>query len=280
MVNFFTFCVDIHRHSREHLLKGLNFLVKSLEKNTPNYHLIVYTNFEIPVLSTKVEIRPYYNNSIEVKYQPYSDPWLNLSFNKINLYKDLKCETGVDYTWVDLDTIICSDVSYVNELEHFFLETGGNNLELEGIFPNNPKYNIQRKNYIQGNVWKLNDNLYDVFYATYNRLISEGLIPRFDLQDVFNYIIHFDTTLPNPIILGKTYKPETINGLAVWSKEGNTHGTVEGLQNLYADDKGLIKSNFYPDKEIHFLSFTFATLNWHQESEAFKAFITKVTTDL
>lgn len=279
MVNIFTFCVDIKHHPQINLINSLKLLVGSLEKNVPSYKLIVYTNFDIPQLTPNIEIRQYYNNSVNVKYKSYSDHWLNLSFNKINLYKDLKEETQKDFLWVDLDTVICGDITYINDLEHLLLITGGSNLDPHGLFPNNPNYNIYRKDYIQGNIWKLNDHFFELFYKTYNNLIENGLIPKYDLQDVFNYIIHFDKSLHNPIILGDTFKKNSINSLAVWAKEGNTHANLNGLKNLYLDGNK-VKSLFYPDKEIDFLSFTFTTLNHLYHTEEFKNFITKITINL
>ena len=55
----------------------------------------------------------------------------------------------------------------------------------------------------------------------------------------------------------------------MWSINGNTHATQTGLNNLYLDNNTL-KSNFYPDKSIHILSFTFNTLKKLYNSEKFE----------
>ena len=48
--------------------------------------------------------------------------FLNLSFNKINIYKDLYDEFKMNFVWIDLDTFICSDISYLDDLPNIFLE--------------------------------------------------------------------------------------------------------------------------------------------------------------
>ena len=71
-------------------------------------------------------------------------------------------------------------------------------------------------------------------------------------MDNFDYFFGAD-------ILGYNYKENTMNGLGIWSKDYHTHATIEGLKDLYYSD-GLLYSNYYPNKEIHIVSFTFMTL--------------------
>ena len=85
---------------------------------------------------------------------------------------------------------------------------------------------------------------------TLEEIKLKHLILEYDAQDLFNYHIN---------ILDNTIQPNTINGLSVWSKHGNTHANIEGLENLYYKNNNLY-SNFYKNKEIHVLSFTFHTL--------------------
>ena len=53
------------------------------------------------------------------------DKWLNLNFNRLYTYKKLYDETGIDYTWIDLDTQISYDISYINQLDSCFIQQGG-----------------------------------------------------------------------------------------------------------------------------------------------------------
>lgn len=263
-MKLFTFCVDIQKHSKHDLFRCLYFLLKSIHNNIPNYHLICYTNFNIQKqmfhpFDFNVEFRKYYDNT---KHKVYDNQWLNLSFNKINIYKDLHNEFKTDYTWVDLDTFITHDISYINDLSHCFIENGGNSTNTWTLFTNNKEIKIPRNRYIQGNFWKLNIHLYHDLMVTFNQIMEKKLILRYDLQDLFNYHIYIKNngSLNNFCILGLNEKCETINGLAVWSKEGDTHANAFGLINLFYENNKL-KSKFYENNEIHILSFTFDTIN-------------------
>jgi hypothetical protein len=105
----------------------------------------------------------------------------------------------------------------------------------------------------------------------YEVIKSNNLILKYDTQTLFSYYIyyHLKGNLENIYILGNNIKPETINGLSIWDKNGNTHATIEGLHNLYLDDNKL-RSKFYENKEIHIVSFTFFTLNKIKKDNYFK----------
>ena len=135
---FFTFCVNIGKHSPSVLQRSLLMLIKSMHKFVENYELICYTNFELNKKLLKdynIKIMNYYDRTEKKIYQ---DNWLNLNFNRINIYKDLYDEFKVDYAWIDVDTIITADISYVNELTNCFIDNGGNceNVK-EPLFQNN-----------------------------------------------------------------------------------------------------------------------------------------------
>ena len=261
MLYFFTFCVDIKRHSKNDMARCLQLMVNSIHKHNKDYKIICFRNFDInkytDLSNYNIEFRNYYDRSTN---RLYNDKWLNLSFNKINLYKDLYDETNIDYIWIDLDTIITTNISYLNDYDHFFIENGGNSTN-KSYFFNNSNINIPRNIYIQGNFWKLNIDLYHKLMNVFYQLQQKKLILKYDLQTLYGYYIYIlnSERIDNFNILGNTVKKETINGLCVWSKEGNTHATIDGLSNMY-NDNGILKTNFYPNKEIHILSFTFYTL--------------------
>tara|TARA_B110000037_G_scaffold221765_1_gene293899 strand:- start:14 stop:703 length:690 start_codon:yes stop_codon:yes gene_type:complete len=206
-----------------------------------------------------IELRNYYDKS---KIKLYNDKWLNLSFNKINIYKDLYDEFKKDFIWIDLDTIVTTDISYINDLSNIFIENGGIINIKNKLFKNNNIINVPRNRYIQGNFWKLNIELYKKLMVTLIILIKKKLILNFDLQDLFNYYIYIENKgeLNDIYILGNNVHKNTINGLAVWSKKGNTHATLDGLNNFYIKNNKL-RSKYYPNKNIDILSFTFFTLN-------------------
>jgi len=258
---FYTFCVDIKKHSRETLSNALNLLLNSIHKYIKNYKLLCFTNFKIKNIPKKynIEYRTYYDNQKEKLY-PFSD-WLNLSFNKINIYKDLHDEFNKDFIWIDLDTVIYYDISYINDLANVFIENGGTSVDPITLFSNNNYITVPTNIYIQGNFWKLNIDLYNKLMITLDKIKIKNLRLQYDLQDLFNYYTYIENNgkLNNINIIGNNVKTESINGLCVWSKIGNTHAGVDGLNNVYINNNRL-RTNFYPDKEIHILSFTFDTL--------------------
>lgn len=273
MLLFYTFCCDIGKQSKSNLIMALNILMKSIHKNISNYKLLCFTNFTNALnkqIDNKynIEYRQYYDKE---KMKLYSDRWYNLSFNKINIYKDLHDEYNKDFCWIDLDTIICQDISYINNLSNVFIEVGGNCLNKNLLFRNNTSITVPRNRYIQGNFWKINIILYNKLMDTLDKLIKQNLTLGYDLQDLFNYYIYIENNgdCKGINILGNNIKPESINGLSIWSRKGNTHANTSGLNNLYVDNNSL-RSKFYPDKSIHILSFTFNTLKKLNNSKKFK----------
>lgn len=281
-LHFFTFCVYIERHSKKELINSLSLLIKSLEKNVIDYQLIIFTNFEInkELLSKKIILKPYYFNNekiydenvLNLNYKKHDqNKFLNLSFNKIYIYKDLYQEFKKDFIWTDLDNYISNDLSYINEYNNCFLENGGESLKKNPLFKNNDEITVPRKNYIQGNFWKLNINLYHDLMKTLKIIQEKNLILRFDLQDLFNYHIYIlnKNNINKFSIVGNTVKKNVINGLSIWSKEGFHHPNINGLNNLFID-KNKLKSNYYKNKEIHIVSFVFYELNKFWNLDKFK----------
>ena len=268
---FYTFCVDIGKHSKKELIIVLELLVISLHKNITNYELICFTNFEIKDPSLEkynITYRKYYDNSIIDLFQ---SKWLNLSFNKINIYKDLYDEYKKDFIWIDLDTIIAADISYINNLSNVFIENGGNCTYNNVLFDNNKSIVVPRNRYIQGNFWKIDLNLYNKLMNTFKELQDKKLILRYDLQDLFSYYIYIEHQgkLNNINIIGYNVKKESINGLGLWVKEGKIHPTINGLNNLYYDNKKL-RTTLYKEKEIHILSFTFKSIKIMYNNKKFE----------
>lgn len=259
---FYTFCVDIGKHPKNQLIATLILLSRSIHKHIKNYKLICFTNFNINQKSLKqynIIYRKYYDKS---KHRIYNDNWLNLSFNKIRVYKDLYDEYKKDFIWIDLDTIITSDISYFDELSNFFINNGGESFNKTPLIKNNNKITVPRHKCIQGNIWKLNINLYNDLMNTYHELKSKNMILIYDLQDLFSYHFYIKhNKIPDNInILGYNKCQNNIYGLCLWSKLHDSHPNINGLNNLYYDDNNNLKSKYHEDKEIHIVSFTFDKL--------------------
>ena len=266
MFLLFTFCCDIGKHTRPNLIKVFNLLLNSIHTNIESYKLICFTNFKNELtknISKKynIEFREYYDKE-EIKL--YQSVFYNLSFNKVNIYKDLYDEFNKDFCWIDLDTIICRDISYINDLSNVFLEIGGDLSNNKILFSNDKTITVPRKNYIQGNFWKININLYNNLMITLDELKKKNLKLRLDLQDLFNYFIYIKNNGEynkfNINILGNNIMKDSINGIALWCRhKPNNRARWSGLKNLYLENN-VLKTKLYPDKNIHILSFTFPSL--------------------
>lgn len=159
MLYLFTFCVQIGKHSNNELLKVLNLLIDSLNK-TNVYTLHIFTNFINNSDNSNIVIHKYFDNNKNI----YSDNWLNLSFNKISIYKYLYDRYNIDFIWIDLDTIVTANINYINNLPSYFIDCGGLNEDPELLINN---ITIPRNKWIQGNIWKLNINLYHILINIY-----------------------------------------------------------------------------------------------------------------
>jgi hypothetical protein len=268
MIKFFSFCCDINRFSIDNLIFALKLLLSSLDYYVKDYELILYTNFDININNKNLKIRNYYDNSPKRYYN--NDTWLNLNFNRINIYKDLYDETNENYIWIDLDTIVTYDISFLENTDHFFIEHGGNCNTQSHVSSNCiVNSNIQ----IQGAVWKININLYNELMNTFNYAESQNIKFYYDLQSLFGYYLYYtlNGNIDNFNIYGSNFYKNTINGLGIWSNDPNIikHANIEGLNNLYYENN-VLKTNYYPDKEIHFVMFTFYTLNEFKNSHEFK----------
>lgn len=276
MLHFFTFCVDIGKHSRSDLVKILKLLIDSLNK-TNIYELIIFTNFSIDINQPNIIIEEYFDNSIKIYEE---DRWFNLSFNKINIYKYLYDKFNIDYIWVDLDTIFTHDISYVNDLSSCFIDCGGINLDPHKLIEIGYFY-IARNKWIHGNFWKLNIHLYDKLIEINRKVLSKKTKFCYDLQSLFTFYFYFilggleNKLLDNNIyILGRNFKHNLISGLSIWHPDGDQHPSLLGLNKLYYKDNQL-KSEFYPNQEIHILSFTFDTIKKLYNTDKFKELFLK-----
>ena len=292
-VHIFTFCVNINRIKPEFLILTLKNLILSLDKTKTNYCLHIFTNFNLnKFINTdknndekEIIIEKYFDNTEKPLYDGALGKWLNMNYNRINIYKYLYDKYKINYLWMDLDTIITKNMNYIADLESLFIDVGGVN-DTPGSLIENTKYEIPVNKCIQGNVWKLNIDLYEKMMNTHNEIIKSGMIFNQDLQGLFSYYFYFvldgkpETLLKKNIyIVGKNYKMDVNNGLSIWTKDGPQQGFIhaneDGLNNLYYDKNNNLCSKYHENKKIEIVSFTFLTLSKLLNTEKYKELFLK-----
>jgi len=232
----------------------------------------INNNIRVDLNKPNIIFKPYF----DYKENFFGDSWLNLNYNRINIYKYLyDTYDKTDYTWIDLDTIVCTNIEYINDVDNFFIINGGSYMKIESPLKTDTtlKYGIPICKLIQGNVWKLNIDLYNNLMATFKELVATNQVLYFDVQSLFNYYIHFklgisalsgggSDGMSGINIAGVNFKPETINGLSIHAPShlhSHTHANENTLINLYYEN-GKLMTKYHPNKEIHFVSFTMYSL--------------------
>lgn len=180
-------------------------------------------------------------------------------------------EYNKDFTWVDLDTIVAYDISYIDRLDNCFIEFGGTCSDKQILFENNSSICTVRNRYIQGNMWKLDIDLYNRLMETFKDIQKRGLKLRYDLQDLFSYYIYIKKKgeLENINILGNNVMQSAIYGLSIWGMNYDARPSIEGLEQMYYDDN-ILRSKVCSEKEIHIVSFVFTELKKVINNEKFR----------
>ena len=260
MINLFTFCVDIGKWSQKQLTDILKIFIRSLNKKN-KYQLHIFTNFNIPIKQDNIIYHEYTDCGKE-----FNEPWINMNYYRIEKYKYLYDKYNIDFTWIDIDTIICANLDYINDYKCFFINHGGLMPYLNTIFTNNNDYKVMANKYIQGNFWKINIDIYNELMNIYSELKEKKLELRYDIQDLFNYYIHYylkdsdELKKRNIEILGETVHKNCIYGESLWNKKKNTHASYSSMKRLYTENGKLRSLLHDKNKEIHICSFTFRTI--------------------
>ena len=246
--------------------------------------------------------------------------WHKLSFNKIHVFKNLYDEyDGACFTWIDLDTIVVADLSYLELVDNYFVNHGGGGGGGDGAERTHVVllgggrdvlWTVPERLYIQGSFWKLNLSLYYEVLRLDALFREKGVVLKYDLQSIFAVMAWGGGACPfydgvsrvsdgSMLVIGENFMPGVMNGLGVWdTKNGvGNHVNMEALAEmrwggpvclgwvptndggggvdidrrleLTPDDicdgsgggggggGGILRTNMYPDKEIHILSLTF-----------------------
>jgi hypothetical protein len=221
--------------------------------------------------------------------------WHKLSFNKIHVFKNLYDEYGgVCFTWIDLDTIVLADMSYLNGVDNYFIMHGGavSDRMHDVLVGGGGRviWAIPERTYIQGSFWKLNLSLYHEVLRLDSMFREIGVRCKYDLQSLFAVMAWGGGLCPyydgvsravtnSMMIIGENFMHGVMNGLCVWdTKNGvGNHVNMESLVEMRWGDAngggggggdgggggrgsggmGIFRTSMYPDKEVHILSLTF-----------------------
>lgn len=275
MLHFFSFLCLIGKNTIEEMQFALVNLIKSLDRHVINYKFVIFTNINIKIEHPNIEIRQYYDNSPTKNYYSNSmASWLNMSFNKLFIWKDLYDEYKQSFIWTDLDLIVTYNIDYLKNIDNFFIPHGGNREDKVHPIVENSLY-IEINKYIQGAFWKINIDLYNDLINTLNELNKSNVKIEYDSQGLFSYYLYFKINSEfdgnNIKVLGQNFLTNVMGGLGIWCNDPHNqkHCNVEALNNLFLENS-ILKTNYYPDKEIHFVMFTFDTLKLIANTQKFK----------
>lgn len=122
-----------------------------------NFTLHVYTNFDNHRDLEKEKSKIHYFPESLFKNK-YKDSWINLSYNKIVAAENILKQYD-SVLWIDLDTIVCKDISYINNLDNFFIKNNSGD-QIQYI---NNQYSVKNKDWMMGHVWKVNQKTINSF---------------------------------------------------------------------------------------------------------------------
>ena len=301
-LKLFTFCFYIGKNTYQELVRMLYVLLASLDKFHPDFFLVVYHNLGITIDDPRVRMvrglggggswevkdgdaerllleAEGCDGNVWIEGSAVRNRWHKLSFNKIHVFKNLYDEYGgVCFTWIDLDTIVLADMSYLNGVDNYFVMHGGavSDRMHDVLVGGGGRviWAIPERMYIQGSFWKLNLSLYHEVLRLDSMFREIGVRGKYDLQSIFAVMAwggglcpHYDgvsrVVTNSMLIIGENFMPGVMNGLCVWdTKNGvGNHVNMESLENFRwggaNGGMGIFRTSMYPDKEVHILSLTF-----------------------
>ena len=145
-LKLFTFCFYIGKNSYQELVRMLFVLVASLDQFHSDFFLVVYHNLGIVIDDPRVDCRRWgevkdggdgvserllldaagCDGNVWVEGSAVRNRWYKLNFNRVHAFKNLYDEyDGECFTWIDLDTIVLANLSYLAEMDNYFIFHGG-----------------------------------------------------------------------------------------------------------------------------------------------------------
>ena len=317
-LKLFTFCFYIGKNTYHELVRMLYVLLASLDRFHPDFFLVVYHNLGITIDDPRVRMVNGFgggggggvkdgrrdaerllldaegcDGNVWVEGSVVRNRWHKLSFNKIHVFKNLYDEYGGEcFTWIDLDTIVLADLSYLRGVDNYFVVHGGavSGRRMHDVLVGSGGsvlWAIPERTYIQGSFWKLNLSLYHEVLRLDALFRENGVALKYDLQSIFAVMAwggggvcpFYDggsrVSDGSMLVIGENFMPWVMNGLGVWDTMNGVgnHVNTSALANFRwggGDGGGggggsghelterlSFRTMMYPDKEIHILSLTF-----------------------
>jgi hypothetical protein len=269
-LKLFTFCFYIGKNTYQELVHMLFVLIASLDRFNPDFFLVVYHNLGITIDDPRVVCRKWdvkddggerllldadgCDGNVWVDGSAVRNRWHNLSFNKIHTFKNLYDEYGgACFTWIDLDTIVVADLSYLNEVDNYFVKHGGvvsedriHDVLLSG--DGGVLWTVPEALYIQGSFWKLNIALYYEVLRLDSVFRENGVVLKYDLQSIFAVmawgggggcgcgVYHGVSRVSDGsmLVIGENFMLGVMNGLGVWDTKNvvGNHVNMEALAGM------------------------------------------------
>lgn len=292
-IRLFTFCFYIGKNTYHELVRMLYVLIASLNQFHPDFFLVVYHNLGLTIDDPRVVCREWEvkddggerllleaegcDGNVWVEGSAVRNRWYRLNFNRVHAFKNLYDEyDGVCFTWIDLDTIVLADLSYLNGVDNYFIFHGGevrNDRRHDVLLRGGDSqvlWSVPEALYIHGSFWKLNLSLYHEVLRIDSLFRENGVRLKYDVQSIFSVLAwgggvgdgggdgggggggggsgdvcpfyHGISRVSDRSmnVIGLNFMPWVMNGLAVWDTingVGN-HVNQESLGNFWWEGSG------------------------------------------
>jgi hypothetical protein len=270
-LKLFTFCFYIGKNTYQELVRMLYVLLASLERFHPDFFLVVYHNLGIEIDDPRVMCRRWgvkggdderllldadgCDGNVWVEGSAVRNRWYKLNFNRVHAFKNLYDEyNGECFTWIDLDTVVVADLSYLGLVDNYFIFHGGGGGGGSGgsggvermhdvlVGPDGGViWSIPERLYIHGSFWKLNLSLYHEVLRLDSVFRENGVKLKYDVQSIFAVMARggggdgdgdgggygrcpfYDGPSRassdgggSMLVIGDNFMPYVMNGLGVW----------------------------------------------------------------
>lgn len=272
-LKLFTLCFYIGKNTYHELVHMLYVLIASLERFHPDFFLVVYHNLGIEIDDHRVMCRRWgvkggdherllldadgCDGNVWVDGSAVRNRWYKLNFNRVHAFKNLYDEyDGECFTWIDLDTIVVADLSYLNSVDNYFIFHGGGGGGVERMhdvlvgLDGGVIWSVPEALYIHGSFWKLNLSLYHEVLRLDSVFRENGVKLKYDVQSIFAvmarggggdgysrcpfYDAPSHAMTGSMLVIGENFMPYVMNGLGVWDTKDSigNHVNTDSLTNF------------------------------------------------